>query len=102
MPPPFTIENVENTGPADNSGDDSLWVACLSEPGGKQQRFRFCVLLRYGVPSPDELRAMIEQRASGFANDTSAVDQFRECEVPHPEDSPWRRVVWLTPPRALA
>lgn len=102
MPPPFTIENVENTGRTDNTGDDSLWIAYLSERGRERGKFRFCVLRRYGVPTPDELRSMIERRASSFANDASALDQFRECEVPHPEHPDWRRVVWLTRARALA
>ncbi len=37
---------------------------------------------------------MIERRASGFANDRGAVEQFREIEHAHPEGSD-RRVVFL-------
>ena len=100
MPPAFVIENVENTGPTDNSGDDSLWVVSLSESGRPAESFRFCVLRREGVPNAQELSGMIDSQASGFANAVSALDQFRAREVPHPENSDWRRVVWLSRERA--
>jgi hypothetical protein len=102
MAPPFEIKSVENTGPTDNSGDDSLWVVQLTGPGREREEFRFCVLRRHGIPTPEELRAMIQQRASSFSNYESALDQFREYEVPHPEHSDWRRVIWLAPAGALA
>jgi hypothetical protein len=93
--PPFKIVSVENTGPTDNSGDDSLWVVWISEPGREAERFLFTRAARFGVPSGAAMRKLIEWRADPFENDRGAIEQFREREIAHPLDHPTRRAIVL-------
>jgi hypothetical protein len=82
MPPPFEVLEVRDTGPTDNSGLDTLYVVHMSEGAGAAERFIFSVLQRQGQPDEEELEALIRLRAAGFANDRSALQQFRELEKP--------------------
>jgi hypothetical protein len=93
--PPFRIHTARNTGRTDNSGEDSLWVVELSENGHEPENFRFAILGRHGTPHTKELTAMIGQMASGFDNYRDGLQQFRAREVAHPQNHPWRRVIWL-------
>lgn len=94
MAPPFEIHSCEDYGPTDNGADDTLFVVMMSDPGGEPAKFRFSVAASHGRPTTEEVVTMIRERASGFANHLSALDQFRECERPHGRD---RLVVFLTP-----
>lgn len=90
MAPPFEIESIENTGRTDNSGLDTLWVVWLSAPGHERERFLFWKLERDGVPTEQEMRNEIVDRAKGFDNNENALDQFRAVEKQHPPDDPTR------------
>jgi hypothetical protein len=96
MAPGFRIDRLSNSGPTDNSGDDTLWLADLSEEGRTPERFRFSLAGRDGTPSKGEMVSLIRKLASQFANDTSALAQFRALEQPHPQGSQ-RRVIFLGP-----
>lgn len=96
--PPFEIVSIRNTGPTDNSALDTLYVVHLREGDGEPERFLFSVLERYGEPDDAELTAFMRHRADGFANDRSALEQFRERESPHPTDHPERRAIALRAP----
>jgi hypothetical protein len=90
--PRFVIERVRDTGPTDNSGDDTLYVVEMRERDGPLETVRFSVARSQGRPSEGELRALVERRAAGFVNDRGVVEQFRELERQHGRD---RRVVFL-------
>ncbi len=87
MAPPFDIVSIRNTGPAENSGLDTLYVVFLRERDAEPVRFLFSVPERHGVPDDDKLGALIRRQAMGFANDRSTLEQFRERQRPLPEDS---------------
>ena len=97
MAPRFRITDLRSSGPADRSGDDTLWLADLSEDGRTAERFRFSLARRHGVPSKGQMVSLIRKLASQFANDASALEQFRALEEPHPPESE-RRVIFLAPP----
>lgn len=98
MAPPFEIDSIENTGPTDNSGDDSLWVVWIREPGREPERFLFSLAARLGVPPDGAMRELIVRQADGFENDRNAIEQFREREIAHPLDHPTRRAIILRTP----
>ena len=97
MPPTFEIDALKNTGRTDNSGLDTLWSVWLSEPDRDPERFLFWRSDRWGVPSQAEMRDAIRARARGFANAGSALDQFRQREMPHPDEHPTRRAIQVGP-----
>ena len=94
--PRFRITDLRSSGPTDRSGDDTLWLADLSEDGRTAERFRFSLARRHGVPSKGQMVSLIRKLASQFANDASALEQFRALEEPHPPESE-RRVIFLAP-----
>jgi len=96
--PRFRITDLRSSGPTDNGGDDTLWLADLSEDGRTAERFRFSLSRRHGVPSKGRMVSLIRALASQFANEASALEQFRALEEPHPPGSP-RRVIFLAPRR---
>ena len=54
-----TIVSLKRTRPTEDAGDDSLWVADLSEDGEDPERFRFSLARRHGVPNDNDMRRMI-------------------------------------------
>jgi len=94
--PRFRITDLRSSGPTDRSGDDTLWLADLSEDGRTAERFHFSLARRDGIPSKGQLVSLIRKLASRFANEDSALEQFRALEEPHPRESE-RRVIFLAP-----
>jgi hypothetical protein len=92
----LVIESVRDTGPTDGSGDDTLYVVRLREGDGAAETLRFSVAGTYGRPSERELAEMVAVMGRGFAHGHSAVEQFRERGVEHPEGS-GRMVVLVRP-----
>ena len=85
------VLSVRNTGPTDGSGDDTLWVAEMSEAGGEPEQVRFSLAARYGVPTDNEMREMIRRATDGLS-----LADVRARERPHGDD-PYRRVIFLRP-----
>jgi hypothetical protein len=104
--PSFEIHSVKDTRHTDNCGDDFLWIAWMAEPGRAPERFLFSLATRFGPATEEQIRDLIERQAQWFANDRSALAQFRELEVSHPDNHPERRAILLRadimPPRASA
>ncbi len=95
MAPPFKIQSVEDTGPTDNSGDDSLWVAWIAEPGRAPERLLFSLAARFGPVTAEHMCELIGRQAQLFANDRGALAQFQELSVPHPDGQEERRAIVL-------
>ena len=74
MAPPFTIESLDNLGPTDGGGDDSLWRVVISDPSHEHERFLFAFPDRGGTPTEAQMRERIVARAASFENDRGAVD----------------------------
>jgi hypothetical protein len=96
--PRFRITDLRSSGPTENSGGDTLWLADLSEDGRTPERFRFSLARRHGVPSKGRMVSLIRKVAAQFPSDASALEQFRALEEPHPQGSE-RPVILLAPDR---
>jgi hypothetical protein len=95
LPPNFDIASMDDRGPTDNSALDNLWVVHLREGKGEPERLLFSVAQSCPASTDAEVAELIVDRAATFANDESALEQFRDCAVPHPPEHPERRAVLL-------
>ena len=60
-----TIVSLKKTRPTGEAGDDSVWVADLSEDGEDPERFHFSLARRHGNPNDNDMRRMISEYLAG-------------------------------------